>query len=292
MLIRCLLFVTLLLGSCLGNAQDLNGIWRGKLTQAPGGCFIEYNIELQMNYIITANTLSGKAYDYHDTSKYVKLDFIGRYNSSTKRMVIIENTLMESHIPANCIPCVKTYDLSWSKSGNEEILSGECKGREYGSNNACPSYKIVLKRVAKSDFATDVEQSADLQELQKKLRLQPRSTELVKTIIVPTAEIRLDFYDNAEIDNDTITVLMNGKLLLYRQMLKATPLTLTIHAFPSTDYELIMYADNLGSIPPNTALLVITAGVKKYEVRLASSEEKSAAVKFRYEEPPGEKIKN
>ena len=289
---RYFVFLTFLLTVFVGNAQDLNGIWRGKLLQSPGGCFPEYNIELQINFIPTANTLSGKAFDYRDTSKFVKLDFIGRYNGTTKRMVIIENTLMDVHIPESCVPCVKTYDLTWSKSGNEETLTGECKGREYGSNNACPSYKIVLKRVAKSDFATDVEQSADLQELQKKLRLQPRSTELVKTIIVPTAEIRLDFYDNAEIDNDTITVLMNGKLLLYRQMLKATPLTLTIHAFPSTDYELIMYADNLGSIPPNTALLVITAGAKKYEVRLASSEEKSAAVKFRYEEPPGEKIKN
>jgi len=199
--------------------------------------------------------------------------------------VIIENTLLDTRIPETCVPCVKTYDLTWSKSGNEEILSGECKGREYGSNNTCPSYKIVLKRVAKSDFAVDVEQSADLLELQKKLRLQPRSKELVKTIVVPSGEIRLDFYDNAEIDNDTITVLLNGKLLLYRQMLKATPLTITLHAFPATDYELIMYADNLGSIPPNTALLVITAGAKKYEVRLASSEEKSAAVKFRYEEP-------
>ena len=166
-------------------------------------------------------------------------------------------------------------------------MIGECKGREFGSGvNNCPAYKIILKRVAKSDFVVDIDQNKNLQELQKNLHLQPRSKELVKTITVPTAEIRLDFYDNAEIDNDTITVLLNGKLLLYRQMLKATPLTITLNAFPNTDYEIVMYADNLGSIPPNTALLVITAGVKKYEVRLASSEEKSAAVKFRYEEPP------
>ncbi|MEO5593182.1 MAG: hypothetical protein ABIR15_06950 [Chitinophagaceae bacterium] len=283
---RNLLFVTLLLAGYMGNAQDLNGIWRGKLTQAPGGCFPEYNIELQINFIPAANTFSGKAYDYHDTSKYVKLDFIGRYNGTTKRMVIIENDLMETHIPDNCVPCIKTYDLSWSKSGNEEILVGECKGREFGSYGNCPSYKVMLKRVAVSDFAVDVEQSTELAELQKKIKLQPRSKELVKTFIIPTGDIKLDFYDNAEIDNDTITVLMNGKLLLYRKMLKATPLTLTLNAFPNTDYELVMYADNLGSIPPNTALLVITAGVKKYEVRLASSEEKSAAVKFRYEPPP------
>jgi len=284
---RKLFFLASLLACVAVRAQDLNGIWQGTLVQAPGGCFPQYHIELQINFIVTANTLSGKAYDYFDKTRYVKLDFIGRYNSSTKRMVIIENDLMESHIPDNCVPCIKTYDLTWSRSGNEEILIGECKGREFGSGvNNCPAYKIILKRVAKSDFVVDIDQNKNLQELQKNLHLQPRSKELVKTITVPTAEIRLDFYDNAEIDNDTITVLLNGKLLLYRQMLKATPLTITLNAFPNTDYEIVMYADNLGSIPPNTALLVITAGVKKYEVRLASSEEKSAAVKFRYEEPP------
>lgn len=283
MYMRYLPVLAFVLVCFLGNAQDLNGIWRGTLTQAPGGCYPEYTIELQINFIATANTLSGRAYDYHDISKYIKLDFTGRYNSTTKRMVIIENDLIESHVPEVCVPCIKTYDLVWSKSGNEEILTGECRGREFGGNTSCPAYKITLKRAAKSDFAVDIEQTPELAELQKKLNLQPRSKELVKTFTIPAGDIRLDFYDNAEIDNDTITVLLNGKLLLYRKMLTARPLTISLRAFPNTDYELVMYADNLGTIPPNTALLVITAGVNKYEVRLASSEEKSAAVKFRFE---------
>lgn len=282
---RKLLLALFLLPACISSAQDLNGIWRGTLTQAAGGCFPQYNIELQINFIATANTLSGRAYDYYDITRFVKLDFSGRYNSTTKRMVIIENDLMETHIPDACVPCIKTYDLNWTKSGNEEVLAGECKGREFGSSNSCPSYKIVLRRVAKSDFAVDIEQKPELVALEKNLHLQPRSKELVKTIAIPSGEIKLDFYDNAEIDNDTITVLLNGKLLLYRQMLKATPLTIKLNAFPNTDYEIVMYADNLGTIPPNTALLVITAGEKKYEVRLASSEQTSAAVKLRYEPP-------
>jgi hypothetical protein len=281
---RYLLTTVLIIALSLpGYNQDLNGIWRGTLTQAPGGCYAQYTIELQINFIPTANTLSGRSYDYRDTSQYVKLDFIGRYNSTTKRMVIIENDLMANHIPENCVPCIKTYDLSWSKSGNEEILSGECKGRAFGSESSCPAYKIVLKRVAQSDFPVDLEQSPELLALQKKLQLQPRSKELVKTFVVPASDIRLDFYDNAEIDNDTITVLLNNTLLLYRKMLTARPQTITLRAFPNMDYEIVMYADNLGSIPPNTALLVITAGANKYEVRLASSEQKSAAVKIRFE---------
>ncbi|MFT3934620.1 MAG: hypothetical protein QM726_13435 [Chitinophagaceae bacterium] len=284
---RKLYLLTLLfLSITASNAQDLSGIWKGKLLQAAGGCFPEYNVELQINFIVTANTLSGNAYDYRDTSTYAKFDFIGRYNNTTKRMVIIENDVLANHVPSSCVPCIKTYDSNWSKAGNEETLSGECKGRQFGSETTCPSYKIVLTKTSKSDFPIDIQQSAELRDIQKKLNLQPRSKDLVKTITVPSNEIKLDFYDNAEIDNDTITVLLNGQVLLYRQMLKATPLTINLNAFPDKDYELVMYADNLGSIPPNTALLVITAGVKKYEVRLASSSEKSAAVKLRYEPPP------
>jgi hypothetical protein len=48
------------------------------------------------------------------------------------------------------------------------------------------------------------------------------------------------------------------------------------------EYELVMYADNLGDIPPNTALMMVTAGSRKIEAFLSSSEQKSAAVRFIY----------
>ena len=280
---RYLLLLSFSLLSHWALTQNLNGIWTGKLIQAPGGCYTEYNIELQMNFSASANTMSGKVYDYYDISKYVKLDFNGRYNANTKRMVIIENNLLESKIPEGCIPCIKTYDLNWSIVNGEEQIIGECKGRPFGSNDVCPAYKLVLKRAAKSAFTVDVEQSAEIKEQEKILHLQPREKELVKTLALDTGTIRLDFYDNAEIDGDTITVLLNNKLLLYRKMLTDKPLTVFVNAFPGTEYELVMYADNLGTIPPNTALMMVTAGDKKYEVRLSSSLQKSASIKFRYD---------
>ena len=44
--------------------------------------------------------------------------------------------------------------------------------------------------------------------------------------------------------------------------------------------ELVMYAENLGSIPPNTALMVVTDGSNRYEVRIASDLEKSGVIRF------------
>jgi hypothetical protein len=50
-------------------------------------------------------------------------------------------------------------------------------------------------------------------------------------------------------------------------------------------HELIMVADNLGDIPPNTSLMVVKAGDKQYEVSIASTEQKNAVVIFKYEKP-------
>jgi hypothetical protein len=43
-----------------------------------------------------------------------------------------------------------------------------------------------------------------------------------------------------------------------------------------------MVAENLGSIPPNTALMVITAGAKRYELFITSTEQKNAVVVVEY----------
>jgi hypothetical protein len=152
----------------------------------------------------------------------------------------------------------------------------------------CPSGKVVLRKSQFSDFPSDIDQDDTLAAIQEKLHLQSRSTEILKTVFVDSPRIKIELYDDAEIDNDTITVFVNNKLLLYRRMLTEKPLTIYFNAIPQKEYELVMYADNLGTIPPNTALMVVTSGAQKFNVYLSSSEEKSAAVKFVYR-PPDEK---
>ena len=105
------------------QAEDLNVIWKGILTQGQGGCYPQYSLELQINFF--NNQISGRVYDYYDTGRYVKLSFSGRYNPKTHRMVLIENKVLQFNIPADCVPCIKTYDLIYSKNGDEELLSGD-----------------------------------------------------------------------------------------------------------------------------------------------------------------------
>jgi hypothetical protein len=116
--------------------------------------------------------------------------------------------------------------------------------------------------------------------------LQQRKNEVAQTIQVTEKEITIDIYDNGTIDHDTVSVYLDKKLVLSKQMLKTIPLTLKLKLDDSDDYhELVMVAENLGEIPPNTSLMVVRAGDKRYEVRITSTEQKNAMVIFKYQKP-------
>lgn len=278
---RLLLFLLFSLSGLTSMEQNLTGIWRGKRTQVTGGCYPEYSIELHV-YYSKDNDIMGNAYNYYDKDRFTKINFTGRYNPQTKRMVIIENAVVQYNVPNNCVPCIKTYDLNWSEMG-KQALDGEWKGHEMGNSNICPPGKIHLEKESVPVFPVDVFQNDTMARLQQSLKLKDREKEVVQTITIDTSDIKIELYDNAEIDGDTVTIFLNNTLLVYRKMLTDKPLTINITAFPNTDYEFMMYADNLGRIPPNTSLMVITAGKKRYEMRISSSEQKSAVVKFRYQ---------
>ena len=46
-----------------------------------------------------------------------------------------------------------------------------------------------------------------------------------------------------------------------------------------------MVGENMGSIPPNTALMIVNAGDKRYQLYLTSDDKKNALVRFIYEKP-------
>jgi hypothetical protein len=111
-----------------------------------------------------------------------------------------------------------------------------------------------------------------------------RKNELIKTITVNTNEVELNIYDDGAIDHDTISVYMDKKLVVAHRMLTEQAIVVKLHLDDDDNYhEIVMVADNEGEIPPNTSLMVVKAGDKRYEVRIVSTEQKNATVIFKYE---------
>ena len=111
--------------------------------------------------------------------------------------------------------------------------------------------------------------------------LVSRANPLVKQIETEAGDIKIDLYDNGEIDGDTVTIYHNNTLLVAQQRLSQKPITfhLAIDA-AHPHHELVMVANNLGSIPPNTSLMIVNANGKRYEVFISSTEQKNAKVVF------------
>jgi len=106
------------------------------------------------------------------------------------------------------------------------------------------------------------------------------------TFEVESDSVRLSFYDNGEIDGDSISVFVNNSLVLSHQELAAKAFNLYLHLDSTRDInEISMFAENLGRIPPNTALMVLTDGKNRYEVFLSSSLTENATIQVKRKRP-------
>lgn len=108
-----------------------------------------------------------------------------------------------------------------------------------------------------------------------------RKRTLQQVIPVSGEIVALRFYDNAQIDGDSIAIFLNNVLLFKHVRLTDQPYTVKINVNDlQDDNELVMVAENLGSIPPNTALMVVEVGGKTFDAHLYSTENSSALIRF------------
>ena len=115
--------------------------------------------------------------------------------------------------------------------------------------------------------------------------LEKRTNDLVRQITVEHDSVTVSLYDNGDIDGDSVTLIYNNNIITTHQLLTAQAKTFVLKIERgNAKNELVMYAENLGSIPPNTALMVITDGTKRYEVKVSSSKDRNGMVSFKLRE--------
>jgi hypothetical protein len=126
----------------------------------------------------------------------------------------------------------------------------------------------------------------------KKLTIKPvsipqqtraRENNLIKTIDVTNDEVVIKIYDNGEIDDDSVSVYLDNKLIIDRKRITDKPLTYSFKVSEDEPEHIVtMVADNLGRIPPNTSLMLVYDGDKRHEVFISTNEQKNAVIRFRY----------
>ena len=116
-------------------------------------------------------------------------------------------------------------------------------------------------------------------------KLDSRTTKEQKILQVKSDKLRVEIFDDGEIDNDIVSVYFNKKMVVDNKSLTVNGYVFNLELVEGKN-ELVLYADNLGTIPPNTALMIITDGVNRYELRLAADLKTNASVRFEISKPP------
>lgn len=275
-----LLISCLLLFAATGHAQEISGFWRGKLVTGPGGCFPVYQTELQLNCI--GETISGKAYHFSDSSNYISNDIVGTWDSVKRVAFLRETGIVTFRLKEECVPCLKSFEFTLFSGTYNRVKELQLRGNWYtpsgraiDGRTPCAPGTIVLTRYEKSLFpAVKMEKPTPPKKIDQ----------LAQEIRLDSGEVQIALYDNGQIDGDTVSVYINKKAVIFHQMLRTEPIVLKIWLDAKRPVqEIVMVGENLGQIPPNTALMVVTTNTGRHQIYLTADEQKNALVRLIYE---------
>jgi hypothetical protein len=202
-------------------------------------------------------------------------DFIiNNYTQGANDPDLIDSVALVANQPTTIEKPVGAIEET-SKTISEPLVK-----KEDAIRNDSPRVKNEIVNVPVSKQETKIGTAITSPTIEQKFT--SREKVLTKEIPLTADSIELRFYDNAEIDGDSISLFLNGKLIFEHIRLteKAYVLKLATSELLENN-ELIMVAENLGAIPPNTSYMVAIIGDKKYDAQLASSENSSAMIRLK-----------
>lgn len=282
-----LLSIIVLFFACITSfAQDLKGVWTGYMSTD-----LQNIRTLNVNYILhikdqNQNIVNGKAYLYRDHPIRAEgiLDFIGVLNNG--RLSITELKILHSKIPSDSTRflCIKDLELTLTQRNGIENLTGTFTG---AGENTIPCYpgQVYLQRFNDANAQTIPAHMLTTILLDDRDPNVFLKTKLARPIVIEVSEnvIQLEIKDYLKEDGDIISVYHNRRPFIRNLPIVNKPSFHTLRLNRGTElHEIILYAENLGRIPPNTSNLKVFDGVKEHQVLIQSSKEVSAVVYLRY----------
>ncbi len=277
------------------SAQTVKGEWYGVGQVKKAG---DHNSYLSEMILKQKGTKVTGEFNYYFRSVLIKTKITGTYSAKFRLLELnarpVLNFQAKNANGADC-PMEGSFTLKVSKA--KTTLTGQFNPI-YEYRYTCPAINITFVKsvnpstnpvheepdedpVAVPKIVTKVKK-ATLPDPNEKIisALNQRAFETSPVIDVDADSLKVTLYDNGEVDNDTISVFYNRKLIKYKQMLSDKPYTFSVPLDTSVN-EISMFAENLGRIPPNTALAIIYAGEQRFELNLSSTYSKNAAIRFR-----------
>lgn len=245
------------------------GRWAGDLSQSDRNYGFFFELELQPDGTgisrIDSEPNGGTA-THHLTWKT---------NEAGDRIRITES-LVATKTDPNWRWCIKEMALDLKKEDGRFLLSGGWEGFIEGytpSTGACAPGNIYLE---KPILTREINESAAGFTLPYQ-EAENREVKIDRVLRVSQPKIRLKVWDNGTVDGDVVTLYLNGEQILKNYTVSKRKWSIPISLSQKNNF-LILHAEDLGDITPNTVAVSIDDGVKEEIIILSSNLAESGAI--------------
>lgn len=256
--------------------QDISGEWKGFLLQDNGGVSKSYSFIINIEKNKKKITGSTKISLWDEPNVFGEMEFSGSFSS--KELIFREIKIIDENKGRYAFEwCIKTGKLKYSIEGDSAILSGDWTAITPRTCN--PGFIKVKKYELNQDIVRD----NDRQQIDEpQIEIEDRKIKEGIVIKVPKEEITIFVSDAAKEDGDTISLIFNDIVVLSEYKLTKEEYKLkVIYDKSKDDNTLVLYAHNIGSIPPNTAKIQIKSGKFNQEIILKSDLDESDIIHFK-----------
>lgn len=250
----------------------VEGKWVGTLSQS----------DRDYGFYFTLDVLSekkGQSYivsEANGGSATMRLNWT--YESTSKVFQFTEVNILQKTDP-KWRWCIKSGTLRYREEKNRLVLEGEWSGYIEGytmETGSCASGQLYLERPLPSPEA--LQNAATVQvpyESEAK-----RKVEVVRVLEVKSPNIKIRVWDNGTVDGDVVTLFLNGSRILNQYRVNKHRMAIPVKLEQENNF-LILHAEDLGDIPPNTVAVAVDDGEREQIIILSSNLEESGAVMIR-----------
>jgi hypothetical protein len=253
-------------------SQNISGTWEGNYG---GSVFMANPQKLVVEiFLFNDSLISGASHLYYGKNKYEHYTIKGKYSKKDSTIIFTEDSTIAIKLGFMSSNCLGIYKMKLITNDSLFRFEGRWKDKS-SSIFKCKSSTVWLAKKINN-----------LKEpiITKQEKIYNRAIDIQSLIEIKKQDadsIKVEIYDNGEIDNDTITVYYNDSLVISKKMISIQPIIFYINLTAEQPIGKIkLVAESVGTIPPCTALMIITAKKKRHEINLKSDFYKNGVVEL------------
>lgn len=268
----------------ISTAQAILGKWTGHLGQSDRDYGFYYELNLDQS---TGDGTSFIVSEGNGGSANHNLEW--SFDNQNNQVRIAEK-YVATKTSAKWQWCLKNATLQLEKEKNRYVLKGDWNGyledhQPIGNKGKCAPGTIYLEKPILQETEVASIEPPDMSPMNTasssppviSINTQGRDLKIVRTIQVSSKNLKIRVWDNGTVDGDVVTLFLNEKRIVNELRVTKTKRAFPVQLSEQSNF-LILHANDLGDISPNTVAISIDDGIKEQRLIVSSNLEESGAV--------------